>query len=370
MKINLRSFIRSLASLKLTVVCLAWLFVITFMGTLDQVQNGLYAAQHKYFTSFFFSVAEYVWLPGAKLTMMVLFINLLAASRRLLQFRWSKSGILCIHVGLLLFFVAAYATYVLAVESQITMVEGESTNTVQSLTQWELAIWRQDSENTRSVVAYDMNESQIGKQLEFKKWGVFVTVKDYMPHSMPMINRNDEKNERVFHALPQTKNPTENKPTALLSVEDANKKVHDITLFGPDSGGVKLSNREGEALLIQLRRTRRVLPFTLTLKDFRAEFHPKTQIAKSFESDVLIEEGESARPVRISMNKPLRVKDYTVYQASYGDDSFGRETSTFAVVKNPTRLLPYIASILVSFGLFLHVLILTLSRRFAAGRSA
>lgn len=364
MKISNLSFVRFFVSLKLTVVCLAWLFVITFLGTLDQVQNGLYASQQKYFTSFFFKAGGFIWLPGAKLTMMILFVNLLAASKRLFQWRWAKSGIFMIHAGLLAFFVAAYTTYVSAVESQITMVEGESTNTVQSVTEWELAIWRADSENWRSVTAYDISRADIGKRLEFSKWKLFVTVEEYLTNSMPMVNEQDKASELFFHAIPPAKNPEENQPAAILSVKDANNKTHRVSLFGPDSGGIKLSDNNEQTFFIELRRSRRLLPFTLALEDFRHEFHPKTSIAKSFESDVVIDEGHGARPVTISMNKPLRAADFTVYQASYGEDRSGRETSTFAVVKNPTRLMPYIASILTTAGLFLHVLILTANRRF------
>jgi len=61
--------------------------------------------------------------------------------------------------------------------------------------------------------------------------------------------------------------------------------------------------------------------------------------------------------VRIYMNNPLRYKDYTVYQASYDSDSVGRQSSTLAVVKNYARVLPYIACLLVFFGLALHFLI-------------
>jgi cytochrome c biogenesis protein ResB len=99
------------------------------------------------------------------------------------------------------------------------------------------------------------------------------------------------------------------------------------------------------------------LPFTIRLDHFKAAFHPGTDVAKSFESLVTITTGSLERQVRIYMNNPLRYKDYTVYQASYDTDSTGRQYSTFAVVKNFARILPYIACFVVFFGLALHFLI-------------
>ena len=99
------------------------------------------------------------------------------------------------------------------------------------------------------------------------------------------------------------------------------------------------------------------LPFTIRLDHFKAEFHPGTDVAKSFESLVTISTGSLHRQVRIYMNNPLRYKDYTVYQASYDIDSTGRQHSVLAVVKNFARILPYMACFVVFFGLALHFLV-------------
>jgi len=60
---NLVQFFKPLASLKLTIVCLACAMVLVFVGTLDQVQIGVYEAQLRYFKSFFL----YFSLPGSQL---------------------------------------------------------------------------------------------------------------------------------------------------------------------------------------------------------------------------------------------------------------------------------------------------------------
>ena len=48
-----------LSSLKLTVVCLVCALILVFVGTLAQVNDGLYDAQARYFRSLFV-----FWHPG------------------------------------------------------------------------------------------------------------------------------------------------------------------------------------------------------------------------------------------------------------------------------------------------------------------
>jgi cytochrome c biogenesis protein ResB len=235
--------IKLLSSPRITVVCLFLLFILTFWGTIAQVQQGLYEAQQRYFNSFFFLASGFIPFPGAQLVLWVLFANLISSI--IVTFKkytqWENSGLLVIHFGLILYFVAAFMIFHFSQESAVRLAEGESTNVSTS----------------------------------------------YQPP------------------------PIKHYP----------------------------------------------LPFTIRLDHFKAEFHPGTDVAKSFESLVTITTGPVQRQVRIYMNNPLRYKDYTVYQASYDTDSTGRQHSTLAVVKNFARILPYIACLFVFLGLALHFLI-------------
>ena len=93
------------------------------------------------------------------------------------------------------------------------------------------------------------------------------------------------------------------------------------------------------------------------------EKHPNTEIARSYQSLVQIQNPHITRDVLISMNKPFRYKDFTVYQASYAIDAMGREISTLAVVQNIGRLMPYIASLITFIGLVVHFLVMGFYRR-------
>ena len=60
------------------------------------------------------------------------------------------------------------------------------------------------------------------------------------------------------------------------------------------------------------------LPFIILLEDFRVEHYSSGQ-PKSFESDLIIQEGERRTEKTIAVNHPLKYKGYTIYQASFGD---------------------------------------------------
>lgn len=96
------------------------------------------------------------------------------------------------------------------------------------------------------------------------------------------------------------------------------------------------------------------LPFALSLEDFDMQLHPGTSMAKSYTSHVVVEDGTLRWPATISMNAPLRYKGYTFYQSSF-EEMNTHDATVLAVVKNPVRLFPYLASGLMCLGLLIHL---------------
>lgn len=127
----------------------------------------------------------------------------------------------------------------------------------------------------------------------------------------------------------------------------------------------------GDALVAPEGRKGAVLPMTVKLLDFVKSLHPGTDIPRSFSSRVEIAEGGARRQAVISMNRPLRYRGYTLYQSSYAEDARGGESSTFLVVRNSGRWLPYAASALLFLGLaghFLAMLAAALKKPASAGK--
>ena len=108
--------IKVFTSLRLTVVCLGFGLVLVFIGTLAQVDLGLYKAQNEYFRSFFiyWGPKGVDWkvpvFPGGYLIGSVLLINLVSA--HFSRFVWTrkKIGIWLVHVGLILLLLGQLLT--------------------------------------------------------------------------------------------------------------------------------------------------------------------------------------------------------------------------------------------------------------------
>ncbi len=87
--------------------------------------------------------------------------------------------------------------------------------------------------------------------------------------------------------------------------------------------------REGQTASYMLQReeggkTKEVdLPFALELKDFVLTRYPGSSSPSSYESFLILHEGEQKRDIHIYMNHTLDVKGYRVFQLSYDPDERG-----------------------------------------------
>lgn len=365
-----KRILKSLASLKITVSCLALLFILVLWGTIAQVNGGLYLAQERFFNSLFFTVGGFIPFPGARLVLWVLFINLVCAAKVRLVYQWKQAGIIITHIGLLLFFVSAFVIFHGSVESNITLLEHAGTNVSTSYQSWELSIWTQDG-NKRDVVALDTKFVNPGDALEFPEYGLSLNVEKYFSNcdaytaveSPDQIQGYNPSGIKIIKPTAVSKEPERNFPGAVLTVKGANDPNFKFILYGGEPKPT-IINKGKQQYYIMLRRKRFELPFIITLKDFKKDVHPNTQMARSYESlvEIALKEG-GTREILISMNEPLRHKSFTLYQASYGEDQFGRELSTLAVVENTGRLLPYISSLTVCFGLLVHLVLMGMKKR-------
>ena len=356
--------IKLLSSAKITVVCLFLLFILTFWGTIAQVQQGLYAAQDRFFNSFFFLAAGFIPFPGAQLVLWVFFINLMCMM--ILTWRkytnWTNSGLLITHVGLIIYFFAAFMVFHVSKESNVHLAEGESCNVSTSYQDWELAFWPEDSRE-HQVTAFDTKGFKPGIQVPFDNKDFTLTVHNFYLNSEAFGDSSGKMNPAILNASgitllnekPLNKEREQNVEGGIFDLQ-TNHQSSTLILYGAESQATTV-NIAGKNYDFILRHTHFPLPFSIKLDHFKAEFHPGTDMAKSYESLVTITTGALERQVRIYMNNPLRYKDYTVYQASYDTDNMGRHYSTLAVVKNYARILPYIACFFVFFGLALHFLI-------------
>ena len=350
--------VRIAIDLRVTVICLALLFLLTLLGTFHQVSHGLYDAQQRYFGAWITLVGGFVPLPGAQLVLWVLFVNLVAATAVRFVYRWSRVGILITHLGMFVMFFGMFFVSYFAQESFLRLQEGEWRNTSEDYHEWEVAAWREGTD-VRDVSAVDVRLLASGDQVALPELGLTVLVEEnhpsadaYLPpegRSSPFVNARG-----IAELRPRRRSvrPEENQPGAILHVSAGSERAS-LALWALDPAPASVT-LNGQRYAFSLRRARYELPALIGLEDFRAEFYPGTDTPRSFESDVILEAPGTRRPVRVSMNKPLRFSGFTFYQASYEFDAAGAAYSTLAVVENRGRVVPYVATAVISIGLIVH----------------
>lgn len=348
----------------ITLISLIILFLLVFFGTLHQADHGLYEAQRLYFDYGLVLVGGIFPLPGASLVLWVLSIQLIITMLVTLPLKWKKLGLWISHGGILVLLIGGFITQMMSVESQLTLAEGEIGHYSTSYHDWELAFWERKGD-TNQVYAIVDDQLKAGREIKIASHGFDVEVKAYYRNStaftekatggkLPYVNPSGIA---TLESKAPEKEVTQNAPGIFFTLKLPGKKPMEVLLFGGESQPLIFTTAEGKTLHAQLRLRHYPLPFAVYLDKFTRVLHPGTDMAASYESEVQVTDSHGTRPIRIYMNNPMRYEGYTFFQASFSQERMGLERSTFAVVTNPGRLLPYISSLTVFGGLLLHFLI-------------
>jgi len=348
----------------ITLTCLLILFALVLFGTLYQTENGLYEAQKKFFGYGIVLVGGWFPLPAASLVLWVLSVQLTITLFFILPLHLKKIGLWISHSGVLALLIGGFITQMMSVESQLTLGEGETGNYTTSYHDWELAFWERNGD-TNTVFALSDGMLVPGQRLEVIPYDLALTVQAYFPNSaafnekvtggkLPYVNPSGIAS--IEQKKPE-KEVTQNVPGMVFTLHEKGKPNKEVLLYGMEMQPLILRNK-GKTIFCQLRLKHYPLNIAIKLIDFKRDLHPGTDMAANYESTVEVLEGQSSRPVRIYMNNPLRYEGYTFFQASFSQERSGAERSTFAVVTNPGRLLPYISSLTVFGGLLIHFLVI------------
>jgi hypothetical protein len=410
--------IKIFTSLRLTVILLAFAILLVFIGTLAQVDEGLYNAQARYFRQWLILGVDVsgnripILLPGGYLIGTLLVLNLVAAHIYRFQLSAKKIGIQITHAGVILLLVGQLATDMLARESQIHFTEGETKAYGESARSSELA-FTSDSGNGEEVVAIPGRLLAGGAEIQDKNLPFVIRVKSYWENSEPSfrapmmqngppLTTNGVGARFDFSPAPETKSMDEkNVPTALIEIVDATGSLGDwvVSDWTSDEEMVEAlrqsyTQQAGPALaqkiaadLVQpqtiraggrtytfaLRPERVYFPFSLELLKATHTVYEGTEIPKDFRSRVQLRNARTGenREVEISMNHPLRYAGLTFYQYQMDAGQAAREagrvpSSVLQVVRNPGWLTPYVGCAMVALGLttqFLFHLVGFLSKR-------
>ncbi len=368
-KISRQPLIKFLASPKLTVICLFLLLMVVIWGTVYQVDYGLYASQQKFFYSWFVFLFGVLPIPGIVLIFWVLFLNVLSAMFFRIPLKWSNTGNILIHAGILIFFVGSFFTYHFSQESMINLREGEEKHFSVSSRNWELAVWAA-GDRRKVVYAVDTDRLDPEDRIRIEPLGLVIRVLEYHKNSVPRLMNNGNIGGRILNASgiqdlkpePQQKEPSNNRAGLIFSIETPERVPFRILLYAGDRSPTRVKINESP-FHFSLRNKRFLLPFSLRLIDFNKTEYPGSSMVKSYESRVEMKVGELSREVIISMNNPLRYKNFTLYQSSYFIAKNGTEYSILAVVENFGKIFPYVASTIIFLGLCIHFILMLLKKR-------
>lgn len=357
-----------LSSMKLTLVCLALLMILVVACTLLQVPLGTHIAVERTIRSFLVwwrpegSSFKIPVFPGGGLVGGVLLLNLLFAQFLKLERSRRKAGLWLAHLGLALLFVGEFSTALFQVESQMPIEVGQTRDYSEDTRLMELAVVDATDPKTDEVTAIPDSLLKPGSVLSAPALPFQISVKRWYDNSsLGMRAPKDPPSEATGGIGPNLAV----RPVPVVTSDDAQNAA--AALIEPVAGGESLGTfwvsnalgapqgfvREGRTWRLALRPRRYYLPFSMTLKEFKHDIYPGTDIPKNFSSLVRLkdEAGGEDRDALIYMNHPLRYGGKTFYQASFGK---GDTLSVFQVVRNPGWLIPYLSCILVALGLLLH----------------
>lgn len=407
------SFLIPLADLRITLTLLSFSMVLIFVATLEQVRVGIRGAQAEFFESLYgiWHYPEQFWggeflnplpipIPGGYLLGGLLILNLISAFITRFQWTGKKMGIQFIHLGIIMLLIGQLATQAMQEESRMQINKGESKNYLERFHGVELAFIDVTNPETEQVVALSQALLEGGgmhysQDLPFK-----VKILDFGPNcefnSLPPAREATGPAEKVNRGVIQSANLEIRPKPEDFSSEGMNFGYVVFELLdGAESMGTwaaishpagnhwwaQINPKMGDLAFqpirmngklwgMTLRPEREYLPYSIELLGIANEFYQGTDIPFNFESEIMLRTGQNqSRRALVYMNTPLRHEGKTFYQYQMNKAA---DYTVFQVVRNPSWLVPYIACILVSFGLlwqFSFHLARFLSKNAAANKS-
>ena len=364
----LGKLLSALGSFWLAVVLLVNLFLLTWLGTLEQVDKGIHAVQAQYFEAWYVLAkagAIKLLLPGGYVTMGFLVLNLVIGG--LVRIRKTKStvGIIIAHIGIALMMAGGLVEHLYSIYGRVVLYEGEAAAQFEQYEGCEVAIWNADT--VGSVEEYIIPTSEL-TSLEGTRTRTFqraelpfdLILKRYMSNARMKeavgvgIPTSPVVEGHYLVGMPNEKEEENNTPGMYATVvADGGSRVIDSLLTGR-AAHPWVFEAGGKRWAVVMRHTVHSMPFSLKLEKFIKDDHPGITMARAFSSDVVrVDEDGSEHPLRIEMNEPLRKDGYIIYQASYGpqDGMPGRPYSVLAVSKNPSDRIPWLSVAVIALGL-------------------
>jgi|TARA_B110000914_G_scaffold45541_1_gene38651 hypothetical protein len=359
----LHNIYKIISNPKIFVYTVLWLMVLVFFGTIAQKDIGLYASQMKYFSTYYFILFDYIPLPGGRLTLIIMTVNLASSLFKKNLWKMKKVGVIILHIGGLLLLVGGGVTAQFSSEGNMVINEGENVDFVDDYHRMELCLVNISLEDSLEYIVFDDELLSEGQIINYERLGVKIEIISRIENTriQNRVTLGDSIYKgflKEFVLLPKEpdKENTQNRPSIIFRVRGSDNNSDGIYGLFLGQRDLDIFDFKENQYFTEFRRERSYLPFSIELLDFKKVLHPGTNVAKSFSSEINLIESKVPRRVLIQMNEPLRHQGYTFFQASFIEELDG-EATVLAVVKNYGRLFPYISSIIMSIGLLVHLMV-------------
>lgn len=378
------------ASFGLATVVLVFLLLITFLGTLEQVEHGLFDSVRKYFDSYLITSVDLacclramhvsyqgnwnlpVLIPGGMTLMAILTVNMILGGLIRIRKTGRTFGVIVTHGSIVFMLVAGLVSFLFKKEGAVRLAEGQVADEFQSFHDVVIEIERlepvsKDGKRVALVIPGRQFQDLSGgkaRTFESKDLPFDLMVMNYEVNSAPKKAAGSSTNREVadgyfLQTLKEELEQERNADGAYVKVTpkkggEAQKGI--LWRFAAAPFSVKVGD---EVYGISLTRKTYKLPFSVRLDDFQREVHPGTERARKFTSVITKITGEKEEKKIITMNEPLRDEGYALFQSAFDVGERGGamvESSTLQVVNNPSDHWPLYAMLATMAGMLGHMI--------------
>ncbi|MCC6742062.1 MAG: cytochrome c biogenesis protein CcsA, partial [Planctomycetia bacterium] len=276
-----------------------------------------------------------------------------------------RSGIILTHFGMILLLLGELATSLFAVESRMTIDEGQTVGWSEDTRAGELAVIDPSAPDADTVVAFPEGALSAGATLRHATLPFELVIDEFHansellgPRQAPAgsVSKATAGGGRGVVLVPRERSAgTESAvdmASAYVTVRADGKPLGTWLLsYWFDQPQAVVAG--GRTFLVALRFERHYKPYTMTLLKFSHDRYIGTNIPRNFSSRIRLVDpaANEDREVLIRMNEPLRHAGETYYQASFKP---GDKTTILQVVRNPAWTMPYVACTVGGLGMLVH----------------
>lgn len=299
-----------------------------------------------------------------------------------------RAGIVLLHAGVGLLMISELIVGLLAVETRMSLSEGETAAWADDIRTVELAIVDPSHPDHDVLTRIPASRLQAGRTISHESIPFDIRIDQYFKNAAIASTQAADENPadsghgRNAVAVPAAENAGASsdgevdQPAAYVTLTSKNGGRIGTYLLSSQLAASDLTETvetDGKEWQVALRFQRDYKPYAITLLDVRKDDYVGTDTPKNYSSDIRVVSEELGADFErhVWMNNPLRFAGETIYQSGYHRDRSGREYTTFQIVRNTGWMLPYVACMIVVIGMAAQFLV-TLTRflgRQVEGRS-